>query len=110
MAAGFNAEFAWNCCFTAHTALIGIEGPVHFHGLGHFSVDWIAFLFFFFFFQICTLQVGMVVSWGSQETRGLLIRVATIGHKYCHGEGNTNTPGKLSGKKAQVVSMVWEGL
>ena len=49
MAAGFNAEFAWNCCFTAHTALIGIEGPVHFHGLGHFSVDWIAFLFFFFF-------------------------------------------------------------
>ena len=23
MAAGFNAEFAWNCCFTAHTALIG---------------------------------------------------------------------------------------
>ena len=66
--------------------------------------------FFFFSFKICTLQVGMVVSWGSQETRGLLIRVATIGHKYCHGEGNTNTPGKLSGKKAQVVSMVWEGL
>ena len=66
--------------------------------------------FFFFFFQICTLQVGMAVSWGSQETRGLLIRVATIGHKYCHGEGNTNTPGKLSRGKAHMVSTVWEGL
>ena len=106
MAAGFNAEFAWNCCFTAHTALIGIEGPVHFHGLGHFSVDWIAFLFFFFFFQICTLQVGMVVSWGSQEIRVLLIRVVATDYKFCLGEGNTNTPIKFSGGKAQVISMV----
>ena len=52
----------------------------------------------------------MVVSWGSQETRGPLIRVETIDHKFCHGEGNTNTPGKLSGGKAQVVLPVWEGL
>ena len=75
-----------------------------------FSLDWIAFLFILFFFQICTLQVGMVVSWGSQETRGLMIRVATIDYKLCHGEGNNNTPGKLYGGKAHVISMVWEDL
>ena len=66
--------------------------------------------FFFFSFKICTLQVGMVVSWGSQETRGLMIRVATIDYKLCHGEGNNNTPGKLYGGKAHVISMVWEDL
>ena len=109
MAVGVNAEVAWNCCFAAHTALVGIKEPVYFHGLEPFSLYWIAFLFFFSF-KICTLQVGMVVSWGSQETGGLLISVEHIDHKFCHGEGNTNTPGKLSGKKAQVVSMVWEGL
>ena len=66
--------------------------------------------FFFFSFNICTLQVGMVVSWGSQETGGLLISVEHIDHKFCHGEGNTNTPGKLSRGKAHMVSTVWEGL
>ena len=71
MAAGFNAEFAWNCCFTAHTALIGIEGPVHFHGLGHFSVDWIAFLFFFFFFPdmyFASRNGGVLGFSGNQRT------------------------------------------
>ena len=48
MAVGVNAEVAWNCCFAAHTALVGIEEPVYLHGLEPFNLFWIAFLFFFF--------------------------------------------------------------
>ena len=43
MAAGVNAEVAWNCGFPARTALVGIEDPVHLHVLEPFSLDWIAF-------------------------------------------------------------------
>ena len=56
------------------------------------------------------LQVGTVVSWGSQEIRGLVIRVVATDYTFYHGEGNTNTPGKLSGGNVQVDSPLWEGL
>ena len=46
-------------------------------------------------FQTCSLQAGMVVSWGSQESRGLVITVMAIDYKFCHGEVDTNMPGKL---------------
>ena len=98
MAASVNAEVAWNCCFVAHTALLGIADPSHLYELEPLSLDWIAFLFFFFPFKICTLQVGMMVSWGYQESRRLLIRVVTTDYKFYHGECNTNTTGKLWGK------------
>lgn len=52
----------------------------------------------------------MVVSWGSQESRGLVIRVAAIHYKFCHGNGDTNTPGQLSCGEAQVAATVLEGL
>ena len=113
MAAGVTAEVAWNCGFRARTALVGTEDPVHLHALEPFSLDWIAFSLspsLSFCFQICTLQVGTLVSCSSQETRGLLIRVAATDYKFCHGKCNTNTPRKLSGGKAQVVLTVWKGL
>lgn len=52
----------------------------------------------------------MVVSWGSQESRGLVIRVAAIDYEFCHGNGDANTPGQLSCGKAQVAPMVLEAL
>lgn len=100
MAAGVNTEVAWNCGFAVCTAFVGIEDTVHLRGLGPFS--WTGLNSFFFFFQIWMLQVGTVVSWGSQEIRGLVIRVVATDYTFYHGEGNTNTPGKLSGGKAQV--------
>ena len=110
MAAGVNAEVAWNCGFAALTVPVEIEDPVHLQGLGHLSWtelhSFLSFFLSFFFFQIWTLQVGMVVSWGSQEIRVLLIRVVATDYKFCLGEGNTNTPIKFSGGKAQVISMV----
>ena len=50
-----------------------------------------------------------MVSWGSQESRGLMVRVVAIDYKFCHGEVDTNMPGKL-GEKPKLAPKVWEGL
>ena len=38
----------------------------------------------------------MVVSWGPQDYRGLVIRVATIDYKFCRRNADNNAAGKLS--------------
>ena len=79
---------------------------MHFHLLGSFSLDWIVSPPPFF--KTCGLQTGLVGFRGSQESRGLVIRVGAIDYKFCYGVGTTNRPIKLSGGKAQVAPMVWK--
>lgn len=51
----------------------------------------------------------MVVSWGPQECRGLVIRVVAIDYKFCHRNTDNNMPGKLSEGKLRW-SFSLEGL
>ena len=103
---------AWNCDFAVHQSPCGIE-TIHISMLWSPLVwtGWYYYLFFFFFFpQACSLQVGMVVSWWSQESRGLVIRVVVTDYKFFLGEDDTNMPSKLSMGKAQMVPIVWKGV
>ena len=90
--------------FLLITALLGVENRMHLYGVEPVSWEWIIFLLcfvcLFVFSPRCSLQVGMVISWGSQKSRGLVISVVVIDYKFCHGEGDTSMPGKLSGEKA----------
>ena len=62
-----------------------------------------------YIFKICNLQASMVVSWGPQECRGLVIRVVAIDYKFCHRNTDNNMPGKLSEGKLRW-SFSLEGL
>ena len=69
MAAGVNAEVAWNCGFAACTACVGIEDTVHLRGLGPFS--WTGLNSFFFFFSdmdVASRNSGLLGFSGNQRT------------------------------------------
>lgn len=95
---GVNIEVAEAVVFLLITALLGVENSMHLHGVEpvSFGVDYIPV----FFFPRRSLKVGMVISWGSHKSRGLVISVVVIDYKFCHREGDTSMPGKLSGEKA----------
>ena len=74
MAAGVNAEVAWNCGFAALTVPVEIEDPVHLQGLGHLSWtelhSFLSFFFFFFFsdMDFASRNGGLMGFSGNQST------------------------------------------
>ena len=75
MAAGVNAEVAWNCGFAALTVPVEIEDPVHLQGLGHLSWtelhSFLSFFLSFIFFSdmdFASRNGGLMGFSGNQST------------------------------------------
>lgn len=66
--------------FVGHTVFLGVEERVHLFGSEPFSLIRVAF----FSPQLHSLEAKMVVSWASEQSRGLVIGVVAINYKFFH--------------------------